>query len=225
MDAAATLRPLTGTRRRCERLVERLARCRLADATDGPDVGVHAGSRRTSPSRRTRSGRPPAATLARLGGPGQWVLALPAHYVAGLQVVVRSVLAGTSPGRAVRPRRPRGGCACPDPPAPLPRPGADAAPPDARATQRRGGRPCHFRRGPARRGGRDANPAGAGPRARRRRRDDVRDERDVRWLCLRRPAARRCVSPAGRGRSGHRVGAGALRRVRRPAGAHRRGAA
>jgi O-succinylbenzoic acid--CoA ligase len=37
------------------------------------------------------------ATLARLGGPGQWVLALPVRYVAGLQVVVRSVLAGTAP--------------------------------------------------------------------------------------------------------------------------------
>ena len=37
------------------------------------------------------------ATLARLGGPGQWVLALPAQYVAGLQVIVRSVLANTSP--------------------------------------------------------------------------------------------------------------------------------
>jgi O-succinylbenzoic acid--CoA ligase len=37
------------------------------------------------------------ATTARIGGPGQWVLALPAHYVAGLQVITRSVLAGTSP--------------------------------------------------------------------------------------------------------------------------------
>lgn len=37
-----------------------------------------------------------AATAARLGA-GQWVLALPRFYVAGLQVVVRSVLAGTAP--------------------------------------------------------------------------------------------------------------------------------
>jgi O-succinylbenzoic acid--CoA ligase len=37
------------------------------------------------------------ATLRRLGGPGQWTLALPAHYVAGLQVIVRSLLVGTSP--------------------------------------------------------------------------------------------------------------------------------
>ncbi|WP_404975972.1 AMP-binding enzyme [Actinomyces israelii] len=37
------------------------------------------------------------ATHARLGGPGTWVLALPAHHVAGLQVLVRSVVAGTRP--------------------------------------------------------------------------------------------------------------------------------
>ncbi len=37
------------------------------------------------------------STLARLGGPGGWVLALPAHHVAGLQVIVRSFLAGLSP--------------------------------------------------------------------------------------------------------------------------------
>lgn len=37
------------------------------------------------------------ATHARLGGTGTWVLALPAHHVAGLQVLVRSVLAGTRP--------------------------------------------------------------------------------------------------------------------------------
>ncbi len=38
-----------------------------------------------------------AATLDRLGGPGQWVLALGAYHVAGVQVIVRSVLASTSP--------------------------------------------------------------------------------------------------------------------------------
>ncbi|MFE5293975.1 AMP-binding protein [Isoptericola sp. NPDC056618] len=36
-----------------------------------------------------------AATDERLGGPGRWVLTLPPTHVAGLQVVVRSVLAGT----------------------------------------------------------------------------------------------------------------------------------
>ena len=37
------------------------------------------------------------ATNERLGGPGTWLLALPAHHVAGLQVVVRSVISGTVP--------------------------------------------------------------------------------------------------------------------------------
>ncbi|MER6791761.1 o-succinylbenzoate--CoA ligase [Amycolatopsis mediterranei] len=37
------------------------------------------------------------ATHARLGGPGHWLLATPAHYIGGLQVLVRSLLAGTDP--------------------------------------------------------------------------------------------------------------------------------
>ena len=38
-----------------------------------------------------------SATHARLGGPGQWLLALPAHHIAGMQVLIRSVLARTTP--------------------------------------------------------------------------------------------------------------------------------
>jgi O-succinylbenzoic acid--CoA ligase len=37
------------------------------------------------------------ATHARLGGPGRWLLALSPHHVAGLQVLVRSVVADTEP--------------------------------------------------------------------------------------------------------------------------------
>ncbi|MDN5761479.1 MAG: AMP-binding protein [Microlunatus sp.] len=37
------------------------------------------------------------ATHARLDGPGTWVLALPPHYVAGLMVLVRSLVAGRAP--------------------------------------------------------------------------------------------------------------------------------
>jgi o-succinylbenzoate---CoA ligase len=37
------------------------------------------------------------ATLDRLGGPGTWLLALPVSAIAGLQVLVRSVLGGTTP--------------------------------------------------------------------------------------------------------------------------------
>jgi O-succinylbenzoic acid--CoA ligase len=38
-----------------------------------------------------------AATHDRLGGPGRWLLALPPYHIAGVQVLVRSVLAGTVP--------------------------------------------------------------------------------------------------------------------------------
>ncbi|UMB72449.1 o-succinylbenzoate--CoA ligase [Mycobacterium paraterrae] len=38
-----------------------------------------------------------AATHARLGGPGRWLLALPSYHIAGIQVLVRSLLGGTYP--------------------------------------------------------------------------------------------------------------------------------
>ncbi len=37
------------------------------------------------------------ATHAHLGGPGQWLLALPPHHIAGLQVLLRSVVAQSNP--------------------------------------------------------------------------------------------------------------------------------
>ena len=37
------------------------------------------------------------ATHRRLGGAGRWLLALPAYHIAGLQVLVRSVIAGAAP--------------------------------------------------------------------------------------------------------------------------------
>ena len=54
------------------------------------------------------------ATHDRLGGPGDWLLALPTHYVAGLMVLARAVVAGTAVhpvgsdllGLAAAPRRP-----------------------------------------------------------------------------------------------------------------------
>jgi O-succinylbenzoic acid--CoA ligase len=36
-------------------------------------------------------------THQRLGGPGQWLLALPAHHIAGIQVLIRSLVADTTP--------------------------------------------------------------------------------------------------------------------------------
>jgi O-succinylbenzoic acid--CoA ligase len=38
------------------------------------------------------------ATHDRLGGPGRWLLATPAQYIGGVQVLVRSMLAGSRPG-------------------------------------------------------------------------------------------------------------------------------
>ncbi|RNE48930.1 o-succinylbenzoate--CoA ligase [Corynebacterium alimapuense] len=37
------------------------------------------------------------ATHQRLGGQGQWLLAMPAHHVAGIQVLIRSLIAGVDP--------------------------------------------------------------------------------------------------------------------------------
>jgi O-succinylbenzoic acid--CoA ligase len=38
-----------------------------------------------------------AATESAIGGPGQWLLALDTHYIAGVNVLVRSIAAGTEP--------------------------------------------------------------------------------------------------------------------------------
>lgn len=38
-----------------------------------------------------------AATHRHLGGPGHWLLAMPAQHIAGIQVLVRAILAGTQP--------------------------------------------------------------------------------------------------------------------------------
>jgi o-succinylbenzoate---CoA ligase len=38
-----------------------------------------------------------AASASALGGDGQWLLALPVHYIAGINVLVRSITAGTDP--------------------------------------------------------------------------------------------------------------------------------
>lgn len=37
------------------------------------------------------------ATHRRLGGPGHWLLAIPSHHIAGLQVLIRSLVAGSEP--------------------------------------------------------------------------------------------------------------------------------
>ena len=71
-----------------------------ADPDPGPLVIVTSGS--TGEPKRVRLSRDALrasadATHDVLGGPGQWVLNLPATYVAGVQVLFRSVRAGTEP--------------------------------------------------------------------------------------------------------------------------------
>lgn len=56
-------------------------------------TGVPKGAMLTAPALIASA----SATHDRLGGPGSWLLALPAYHVAGLQVLVRSILAGTIP--------------------------------------------------------------------------------------------------------------------------------
>ena len=102
-----------------------------------------------------------AATHDRLGGPGRWLLALPPQHVAGLQILVRSLVAGTTPvvldlgdgfstagfaaARAARHRRPALHLRGPDPAHAHPRGG------------RRGGRGARrLRRRPRRRRGHPA---------------------------------------------------------------------
>ncbi len=161
----------------------------------GGDVGIDrpAQGRGAVPGRRDR-GR--AATHERLGGPGHWILALPAHYVAGLMVLIRAEVAGSG-GRHHRRRAAGAGRGRRAPGGPsLPVAGADAArsrlrrPRDDRAAGLAG-------RGADRRsGGRTSAPA-AGPGMRHPGRRHVRDERDVRGLRLRRGAAGPDVGRSG----------------------------
>jgi O-succinylbenzoic acid--CoA ligase len=64
---------------------------RTSGSTGTPrEVALTAGALRASAT----------ATHERLGGAGRWVLALPATHVAGLQVIVRALLAGAPPAAA-----------------------------------------------------------------------------------------------------------------------------
>ena len=92
----SSLRPVSGS------ADEILALLREWDAASSPPPLVIATSGSTgSPKRvvlpRSAMRASALATHERLGGPGQWVLNLPATYVAGLQVLYRSVVADTTP--------------------------------------------------------------------------------------------------------------------------------
>ncbi|WP_457109090.1 AMP-binding protein [Marmoricola sp. URHA0025 HA25] len=79
-----------------------LALLRDWDAADSPRPLVIETSGSTGRPKRVLLSRDAMrasalATQERLGGPGQWVLNLPPTYVAGVQVLYRSVVAGTEP--------------------------------------------------------------------------------------------------------------------------------
>jgi O-succinylbenzoic acid--CoA ligase len=94
------LRPVRGS---TPEVVAAVREWLLADAEPEPLVVETSGStgrpKRVLLSRRAVVASA-TATHERLGGPGRWLLTLPASYVAGLQVVVRSLLAGHEPAVA-----------------------------------------------------------------------------------------------------------------------------
>lgn len=92
----SSLRPVSGTAE------EILGLLRDWDAAEDPEPLVIATSGSTGTPKRVVLSREAMrasalATQQRLGGPGQWVLNLPPTYVAGVQVLYRSVVAGTEP--------------------------------------------------------------------------------------------------------------------------------
>ena len=92
----SSLDPVAGTAE------EILGLLRAWEAADDPAPLVIETSGSTGRPKRVRLSRDAMrasarATHRRLGGPGQWALTLPPAYVAGVQVLFRSVLAGTVP--------------------------------------------------------------------------------------------------------------------------------
>ncbi|MBO0854232.1 MAG: o-succinylbenzoate--CoA ligase [Nocardia sp.] len=89
----------TGDRRESRRLSSALGPGEPIDddvalvVTTSGTTGVPKGAMLTSAALRA-SGE---ATHKRLGGPGQWLLALPTHHIAGIQVLLRGIQAGTDP--------------------------------------------------------------------------------------------------------------------------------
>ena len=92
----SSLRPVRGT------AAEVLALLREWEAAEDPPPLVIETSGSTGRPKRVVLSRAAMrasveATHERLGGPGQWVLNLPPAYVAGVQVLFRSIVAGTEP--------------------------------------------------------------------------------------------------------------------------------
>ena len=96
MAPVSSLRPVSGT------AGEILGLLREWDAAEDPEPLVIETSGSTGTPKRVMLSRAAMrasalATQERLGGPGRWVLNLPSRYVAGVQVLYRSVVAGTEP--------------------------------------------------------------------------------------------------------------------------------
>lgn len=91
----ASLRPVNGPTREVLALLEPWVRF------GGPPIVVRTSGSTGEPKQAVLSHAAvlasARATQARLGGPGRWLLDLPVTGVAGLQVLVRSVLAGADP--------------------------------------------------------------------------------------------------------------------------------
>ena len=96
MAPVSSLRPVSGN------AGEILGLLRVWDAAGDPEPLVIETSGSTGTPKRVVLSRDAMrasalATQERLGGPGRWVLNLPPTYVAGVQVLYRSVVAGTEP--------------------------------------------------------------------------------------------------------------------------------
>ncbi|MEV0033099.1 o-succinylbenzoate--CoA ligase [Nocardia sp. NPDC050793] len=89
----------TSDRREARRLSDALSPGEAIDddvalvVTTSGTTGVPKGAMLSASALRASG----TATHDRLGGPGTWLLALPTHHIAGLQVLLRSILAGTEP--------------------------------------------------------------------------------------------------------------------------------
>ena len=92
----SSLRPVSGTAGEILGLLQE-----WDAATDPRPLAIQTSGSTGSPKRvvlsRAAMRSSALATQERLGGPGQWVLNLPPTYVAGVQVLYRSVVAGTAP--------------------------------------------------------------------------------------------------------------------------------
>lgn len=97
MSPVSSLHPVRGTPAE----ILGLLRAWNAEESEPPPLVVATSGSTGEPKRvllsRAAMRASAEATAGRLGGPGQWLLNLPATHVAGLQLLFRSVLAGTEP--------------------------------------------------------------------------------------------------------------------------------